>query len=272
MHEGPRLNFWRATTDNDRGGDGMARKWRAARLHQLQHRVEDVTWERLADGAAAVRVVSRIAPPVLSIGFDCEYEYVVYGSGDVVLHVHGRPGGGEFPPALPRIGLQMTVPQDLDSVRWFGRGPGETYPDSKQAGWIGEFVASVDELQTPYVFPQENGNRSDVRWVSLAAARGAGLLAAGMPTLNFSVHRCTTMDLEEARHTVEVSRRDELTLNLDYRQRPLGTASCGPGPWEKYELRPEEFRFAVRLRCFDPDAGCPAALHKATPEAAEPSA
>ena len=141
-------------------------------------------------------------------------------------------------------------------------------PKRKQAGWIGAFAALVDELHTPYVFPQENGNRSDVRWVSLAATRGAGLLAAGMPTLNFSVNRFTTMDLENARHTVELPRRGELTLNLDYRQRPLGTASCGPGPWEFYELRPEEFRFAVRLRCFDADAASPADLHKAMPEAA----
>jgi beta-galactosidase/evolved beta-galactosidase subunit alpha len=185
----------------------------------------------------------------------------------VVIQVSGRPGGGEFPPALPRIGLQMTVPADLDHVRWFGRGPGETYPDSKQASWIGEFKASVDDLYTPYVFPQENGNRSDVRWMSLTATRGAGLLAAGMPTLSFSVHRCTTMDLEEARHTVEVPRRDELTLNLDYRQRPLGTASCGPGPWQMYELRPEEFRFAVRLRCYDADGVAPADLHALPPEA-----
>jgi beta-galactosidase/evolved beta-galactosidase subunit alpha len=268
MFAGPRLNFWRATTDNDRGGDRMAQKWRDAHLHLLQHRVDSVAWQRLTDQAVAVRVVSRIATPVLFIGFDCQYDYVVYGSGDVICHVHGRPCGGEFPPALPRIGLEMTVPGDLDNVRWFGRGPGETYPDSKQAGWIGAFAASVDELHTPYVFPQENGNRSDVRWVSLAATRGAGLLAAGMPTLNFSVHRFTTMDLENARHTVELPRRGELTLNLDYRQRPLGTASCGPGPWEFYELRPEEFRFAVRLRCFDADAASPADLHKAMPEAA----
>jgi beta-galactosidase/evolved beta-galactosidase subunit alpha len=266
MHAGPRLNFWRATTDNDRGGDGMARKWRQARLHELQHRVDSVTWERLGDQAVAVRVVSRIAPPVLSIGFECEYDYVVYGSGDVIVQVQGRPCGGEFPPALPRIGLQMTVPGDLDNVRWFGLGPGEAYPDSKQAGWTGEFAASVDDLYTPYVFPQENGNRSDVRWLSLTASHGAGLLAAGMPTMNFSVHRCTTMDLEDARHTVEVPRRDELTLNLDYRQRPLGTASCGPGPWETYELKPEEFRFAVRLRCYDADAGSPAELHNVMPE------
>jgi beta-galactosidase/evolved beta-galactosidase subunit alpha len=88
-----------------------------------------------------------------------------------------------------------------------------------------------------------------------------------MPTLNFSVHRFTTMDLENARHTVELPRREELTLNLDYRQRPLGTASCGPGPWEIYELRPEEFQFALRLRCYDRDASSPADLHRTMPEA-----
>jgi beta-galactosidase/beta-glucuronidase len=268
MSAGPRLNFWRATTDNDRGGDGAARKWREAHLHQLQHRVESVTCERLSDEAVAVQVAAQVAAPTRYTGFDCRYEYVIYGSGDVVCRVHGKPFG-DFLPSLPRIGLEMTVPADLDNVCWFGRGPGESYPDSMQAGWVGAFSATVDELWTPYVFPQENGNRSDVRWVALTAVRGAGLLAAGMPTLSFSVHRCTAMDIENARHTVEVPHRDELTLNLDYRQRPLGTASCGPGPWQFYELRPEEFTFAIRLRCFDADGATPADLHKVVPEAVQ---
>jgi beta-galactosidase/evolved beta-galactosidase subunit alpha len=160
---------------------------------------------------------------------------------------------------LPRIGLQMTVPLALERCTWYGRGPGETYPDSKQANRFGRWTAGVDELYTPYVFPQENGNRSDVRWVALTDRHGAGLLAMGMPTLNFSAHRFSTMELENARHTCELQPRDEITLNLDYRQNGLGTASCGPGPWEQYRLKPEEFRFIVRLCPLSSDTSRPAA-------------
>ena len=261
---GPKLNFWRATTDNDRAWDNAA-AWRSAGLYRLQHRVDGVEVE---EKGGAVRIVShvRIAPPVLDKAFVCEYIYTIYGSGDVIVEAHGVPQG-EWPPSLPRIGLQMAVPLELGHVAWCGRGPGESYPDSKQAGRLGVWAADLGALYTPYVFPQENGNRSDVRWVALANTRGQGLLAVGMPTLNFSAHRFTTMDLENARHTCELVPRPEITLNLDYRQNGLGTASCGPGPWAQYLLRPEEFRFAVRLCPFSRDAGSPALLARQVPEA-----
>jgi beta-galactosidase/evolved beta-galactosidase subunit alpha len=248
---GPRLNFWRATTDNDRGWDN-AGAWRKARLYELQHRVDGVEVHELEGNAVRIAAHVRIAPPVLDKAFVCDYTYTIGGDGQVHIEVHGVPQG-EMPPTLPRIGLQMTVPLALDHVRWFGLGPGESYPDSRQAQRVGLWSAGLDDLYTPYVFPQENGNRSDVRWVSLTNARGTGLLAAGCPTLNFSAHRFTTMDLEKARHTHELVGRDEITLNLDYRHNGLGSGSCGPGPWPQYLLRPEEFRFAVRLRPFSAD-------------------
>jgi evolved beta-galactosidase subunit alpha len=67
---------------------------------------------------------------------------------------------------LPKIGLQMEIPGDMDAVKWYGRGPGENYSDSKEAGRFGVYRKSVDELFTPYIYPQENGNRTDVRWIS----------------------------------------------------------------------------------------------------------
>jgi beta-galactosidase/evolved beta-galactosidase subunit alpha len=266
MLAGPRLNFWRATTDNDRGFcDTMATKWRACGLDQLQHSVREVNWRAVSDQAVALSVQTRIAPPILALGFECRYDYLFYGSGDVVMSVHVVPVG-EMPPSLPRVGLQMTLPPSLDQVQWFGRGPGEAYDDSKQAGRIGNFHNTVDGLWFPYSFPQENGNRLDVRWVALTAGQGVGLLATGLPTLNFSVHRCTAMDLEKARHPYELPRREELTLNLDYRQRPLGSASCGPSPLDCYELKPQEFKFALCLRAMDLNSGPPAALAKILPE------
>ena len=147
----------------------------------------------------------------------------------------------------------MSLPVDLDKVSWFGRGPGESYPDSKQAGRFGLHNMNVDELYTPYVFPQENGNRSDVSWVSLADTRGMGLIAIGQPTINFSAHRFTAADFEKARHTCELVPRDEIILNLDHAQNGLGSSSCGPKPWEQYQLKTAEFRFSVMLRPYSAD-------------------
>ena len=262
MLAGPRLNFWRATTDNDRGnGDRMAAVWHESRLHQMHHVVRLVTWRQANPQAVKVTVQSRIGPAVLAWGFDCQYDYTFFGSGDVLVRVQGKPQGA-VPPTLPRIGLQMTLPGGLDNVAWYGRGPGESYADSQQAARMGVFAAGVDELFTNYVFPQENGNRTDVRWASMRGRQGNGLLAVGQQSLNFSVHRFTTQDLQDARHTHELSPRDTLTLNLDYRHRPLGSASCGPGPWDFLELKTEAFDFTVRLRAFDANASSAIILSK----------
>ncbi|MGH7214037.1 MAG: glycoside hydrolase family 2 TIM barrel-domain containing protein, partial [Tepidisphaeraceae bacterium] len=251
LRAGPRLNFWRATTDNDRGGGqgAVADAWRKAGLHWLQHRVEAVEVQP-ADDASSLRVhvKVRIAPPVHNgRGLLCTYTYLFDGAGTTTIDVQGVPQG-QWPQTIPRIGLQMELPAALANVKWLGLGPGESYPDSRQAARFGRFSARVDELHTPYVFPQENGNRSDCRWISLTDGRGRGLLVEGVPRIDFSAQWFSTRDLEAARHTHELRRRDFITLNLDHRQNGLGSASCGPGVLPQYELRPEEFRFAVRLR------------------------
>jgi hypothetical protein len=73
-------------------------------------------------------------------------------------------------------------------------------------------------------------------------------MALGQPTIDFSAHRFTAMDFENARHICELVPRDEIILNLDYAQNGLGSGSCGPGPWEQYLLKNEEFRFGVVLK------------------------
>ena len=246
VKRGPKLNFWRATTDNDRGFVN-AKPWRDAFLDQLQQRTDRVEVSRLAGGRALrIRTCVRIAPPVLSCAFRCETDYTLYGNGDLLMEVSGEPQG-EWPESLPRIGWELALPNTFDAVAWFGRGPGESYADTKMANRFGLWCARVDQLMTPYVFPQENGNRTDVSWVGFVTAAGAGLLASGKPLLNFSAHRYTPDDLEKARHTVELVPRNEVIVHLDYRQNGIGSASCGPALTAPYLLKPEPFRFAVKL-------------------------
>jgi len=252
------LTLWRAPTDND--APHLAPEWRKIWLHLLEERVETVERTAIGDRAVRVRVRTRAAPPVYDRAFRCEYVYTVLGSGDVLLDLSGEPEGRW--PVLPRIGLTWTLPGALDRVSWCGRGPGESYADSRQAGRFGVHCRSVDELLTPYARPQENGNRTDVRWVALADLHGTGLLAVGQPGLDFSAHRFTTADLERARHPHELALRPTITLHLDYRQNGLGSASCGPGVLPAYELRPEPFRFSLRLRGFTVDADSPTRLSR----------
>src|SRR5690606_15720661 len=108
---------------------------------------------------------------------------------------------------LPRIGLMLGLPAAFDQVQWHGRGPGESYPDTKQSQLFGRYKATVDQLFTNYVFPQENGLRSDCSYVALTNLRGQGLLATGSP-MHFSASRYTPQDLEAARHPHELKKRE----------------------------------------------------------------
>jgi len=247
--KGPKLNFWRAKIDNDMY---TVNDWRKAGLHHLQERVQTIDIKELSASSLRIAVQVRIAPPVYDWSLNCTYTYTIYGSGDVTVNVEGAPQGNA-PQTLPRVGLTLTLPKALDRVRWYGRGPGESYADSKQAGRFGIHASSVAGLMTPYEKPQENGNRTDVRWVSLADIRGTGLFAAaageaaGTPALNFSAHHYTVEDLEQAKHHCDLVPRDEVILHLDYAQNGLGSNSCGPAALPQYELKCEPFRFGFRL-------------------------
>jgi beta-galactosidase/evolved beta-galactosidase subunit alpha len=254
LRSGPRLTFWRAPTDNDRGfGARDAAEWAEAGLHRLQHRIEGIECSLHGD-EVHVTVRSRIAPPVLFIGIDVEYAYTIRSTGEILIHVQGSPRG-KFPSTLPRIGLQMSLPTDMDRVRWYGLGPEETYPDSRQAGRVGTWERMIDQMTTPYERPQENGNRSDTRWVTLTDAFGAGVMAMGQPRINFSAHRNSPEEFTQARHPVDLVPRNEIVLILDHAQNGLGTASCGPGVLPHYKLAARDFSFTVSLRALSPGQG-----------------
>ncbi|MEC0249120.1 glycoside hydrolase family 2 TIM barrel-domain containing protein [Paenibacillus chitinolyticus] len=247
---GPRLALWRAPIDNDMY---VVADWRKAYVHMAADDVRGSGWERLADGSVRVTVSIRTAPPVYAWGFACTWAYTVHADGTVDLTVQGEPDGTP-PDMLPRIGLRMELPGSMDRVTWYGLGPGESYPDSRQAVRMGLYDAAVDDLRFPYVKPQESGNRSDVRWAYLRGVQGSGLLAAGQPTFDFGAGRYTPEDLEAASHECDLVPRDYVTLHLDYKQNGLGSNSCGPKQLPPHVLEPQAFRFAVRLGSVSGDA------------------
>ncbi|GHO79688.1 hypothetical protein KSD_74590 [Ktedonobacter sp. SOSP1-85] len=187
------------------------------------------------------------------------YEYMVYATGDIVIQIKGEPAAGG-PRTLPRIGLELQLPSQFEQASWYGRGPGESYVDTKQANRVGVYTKSVDELYTPYTMPQENGNRSEVRWVTVTNTRGVDLMAVGMPELNFSLHRYSVEQLEKAMHTYELSDSGRLIWHLDYRQHGMGSASCGPDVLPQYELLCQAFQFALRLSPYSRDLVAPSVL------------
>lgn len=255
MERGPRLNFWRATTDNDRGwGDhSFSTQWRNAGYHNMLHRLEDLSMTgKGKKNGVRLKVRTRMAPPVLRHGIDCEYLYEFAPDGSFRLHVSGVPDSADFP-CFPRIGLQMFLPDSMDSAEWFGLGPGESYPDTRTAQRVGLFKAGVDQLYTEYTFPQENGNRSDVRRVAFYDLHMAGLLVreAG-EHFNFSAHRFSPEDLEAAKHPYELKKRDDIVVHLDAKVAGIGSSSCGPQTAEKYRIPAASFEFALNFKTFAP--------------------
>jgi beta-galactosidase len=243
---GPVLDLWRAPTDNDRGEHGvpLAPRWYELGLDRVVHSLRSV--ER--DGDALV-VVTRSAPAATDLGMVSTFRWTGVAGG-VRLQWSVLPEGDWTVP-LPRLGLRLALPADLVDVTWFGLGPGEAYADSTQAVRVGRYERTIDDLQTPYVFPQENGNRRDVRWAELRAADGAGLRLESPRTFDLAVRRWTSEDLEAARHTTDLAARDAVFVNLDVAQNGLGTASCGPGVLPQYELHAHPAGLEILLTRLD---------------------
>lgn len=241
---GPTFNVWRAPTDND--VPRMAPKWRSFGLDRIEHNVQSVEVKQVSQQIVQIKVASTARAPDVTEGFNYRVSYKICGSGDIMIDMDVVPS--EKLPPLPRIGLQFSIPGDYNTFTWYGRGPHENYWDRKEGAPVGLYSGTVDEQYVPYIKPQENGNKTDVRWMSLTNENGIGLLAVGMPLFEVSAHHFTTEDLAKAKHTFELKRREDITLNLDFRQCGLGGGSCGPDTLPKYLINPEPVHFSLRLR------------------------
>lgn len=244
------LDFYRALTDNDRPVHGT--EWLERRLHQTRNHYEKVTTEE-SDGALKIIVKGRVAPPVLAWSVKTVTTFTI--TADYCnVHVKAKPQGPLLPRTFARFGLNLAL-KDIRIVEWFGRGPGESYVDKKESQHINTYGATVDGLFTNYEFPQDCGNRTDVRWVEFRNQWGAGeqgrLLRArfgGHEGASFSAMHYNARDLDDAKHPYELkkSRREDTIVRLDWYHHGLGTGSCGPATLPRYQLTTDQ-EFDVEL-------------------------
>jgi len=243
LDRGPRLHVWRAPTDND---VWIAPKWRELALDQLEMHVLDTALEQSSATEAAMRVDYILGANARKPAFRCTATYAIRADGEVAIEQHAIPDLDLE--TLPRVGLQMHLPGCLSLCTWYGRGPHENYVDRKRSARLGRYSLTVDEMHEPYIRPQENGGRSDVRWAALTDDHGRGILAVGEPTFTLTASRFTTEMLTQAEHTYELEPSGSIILTLDHAVCGLGSASCGPRPLETYFVRPEPVSFRVRMR------------------------
>ncbi len=255
LEAGPRLQVWRAPIDNDGVHRRLMRtgQWRDARLFELFFRPRAMEFEANGQESVTVYIEGQMLPQAFSIAYDCQYVYTIMNDGQLFMDLWATPYG-DWPEVVGRLGVTMAVPRRYEGVEWFGLGPGECYPDSRAAARMGHYRASVDELHTPYVFPQSNGTRVGTRRVALRDADGFGMQVVGKEEFAFSASRFSELDLAKAAHTVELRDSGRIHLNLDRAVRGLGSGSCGPEPEECYECRPQPFGMRMQMSPILPSA------------------
>lgn len=250
LSKGPRLTLWRAPISNDME---IIDKLKKVYFLHLEHEVVMNIDYHMEGNILKVEVGTINSTTNSAWHFKTKYVYTVCPSGDVLIDVEGTPSGRVdlAPDMLPRIGVSMHLDKSMEHVRYFGMGPGENYADSKEAAQMGLYANTVDGLFTNYVIPQENGNHMGCKWVSMTNDRGMGLLASTEGDFNFSASWYEDKDLDDAKHTCDLVKRDYIVFNVDYKQNALGTNSCGQWQLDKYRAKFEDFKLSFRLTPFN---------------------
>lgn len=250
LSKGPRLTLWRAPISNDME---IIDKLKKVYFLHLEHEVVMNIDYHMEGNILKVEVDTINSTTNSAWHFKTKYVYTVCPSGDILIDVEGTPSGRVdlAPDMLPRIGVSMHLDKSMEHVRYFGMGPGENYADSKEAAQMGLYANTVDGLFTNYVIPQENGNHMGCKWVSMTNYRGMGLLASTEGDFNFSASWYEDKDLDDAKHTCDLVKRDYIVFNVDYKQNALGTNSCGQWQLDKYRAKFEDFKLSFRLTPFN---------------------
>ena len=254
---GPQFTCVRAFTDNDIAmRDGAS--WTVDRktggvysrgLMQLRYHARP-----LVVTGNSVRSVVEVTGSQ-SAGFTFETTWTFGQDGAVTMANKVTPHG-TMPPTLPRLGLSLKLDKSLEQMRYYGRGPRENYIDRLTGSFLGVWSSTVTEQFEPYVRPQDNGYKCDVRWVEFADKSGRGVRFSASEPLFVQALHYGVEDLEFARHREGQQRfraplvpRDEVCLNLDVRQTGLGGGSCGPKPMKKYVFPIEETSWTLKIEC-----------------------
>jgi beta-galactosidase len=238
-----RPSFWRATTDNDRGrkADETQGVWRSAHAEVVP---QSFSVKQTTGGLLIT--VGWYLPKAGRAVWTTTYH--VQANGEVAVSADFKPEDAKLP-ALPRLGMQMTLPAGFGNLTWFGPGPQETYSDRKDAR-VGVYRGRVaEQFYQGYVEPGETGNKVNTRWIALTNKKGAGLLVIGQPQLSVNALHYETEDLNAAKHPFQLPRRDYTVLNLDLAQQGVGgDNSWGRWPHKGFQIPCRDYSYQFRLR------------------------
>lgn len=257
---GPRPDFWRPPTDNDYG-NGMEKRnapWREAGNNAV---MKSAHISQPVMGSAGVKFVFDIpgAGGKKIAGLVTEYTVNSTGAVDVSFDFEKTDSSLE---EIPRVGMQMTLPASFTDLSWFGRGPHENYADRKTSAFAGVYESSVADQYVAYVRPQENGYKTDTRWLRITDSNGRGIRFEGQPLFSFAAMNYLHEDFESPgrlagyrpdaklinRHISDVVPRDLVCVNIDYGQMGVGgDDSWGERTHPQYCLLETKYRYSFRM-------------------------
>ncbi|BDD12236.1 beta-galactosidase (plasmid) [Fulvitalea axinellae] len=238
----PEPDFWRAPIDND-FGNGMPSKMNVWRTAGKNRQLKNV---KVAGNT--ITAVYRL--PDVTADYTMTYTLLKGGAIKVTGVITRSPES----PEMPRFGMKMTLPKGYDQLRYYGRGPWENYSDRKHAAHIGLYQSTVAEQYVPYARPQENGYKTDVRWVELTDKAGNGLRFEGQQPICFSALHNSTDDFDAGltkknRHASDITPQPFVFLNIDLNQRGLGgDDSWSRPPHKQYRLEENNYKYSYIIR------------------------
>lgn len=218
MNKGILPSFWRAPTDNDKGGEAASylSRWKAAGIDTLHSITESCSVQNITQNMVKVRVVFLgVTKDESKVLFTTDMTYTIYASGDVIMECNVKPNP-DLPP-LPRVGIEVKVEKSLDQVTWYGRGPFECYPDRKAAAEVAVYEKNVNDLHVPYIVPGECSGRADVRWATFRDKSGFGIYASkygSSPPMQMSASYYSTSELERATHNQDLIEGDSIEVYI----------------------------------------------------------
>ncbi len=236
------LNFWRMPTSNDVGNKMPERLavWKDIEESKV---LENFEVGNAENGAIRIETLSRLVDNSVS----ARIIYLIEANGNV--HVSFDLNKEEGLPEIPRVGMSLSLTADYQNISWFGRGPHESYWDRKESATVGLYSGKVMEQYVPYVVPQENGNKTDVRWVSLKDEFNGGLTIVGDEPLNIAAYPYEQKTLEGLKNSSEVRFGDTIELHIDHQQMGVGgDNSWGYHTMDKYKLKDTSYTYGFTIK------------------------
>lgn len=258
-------NFWRAPTDNDFGNymPAWAAMWeQAGRNRKLDSFAVNIDAPCCAKVTAMYSFADDRGKKLAT--WTATYEVTADGR----VNIDNEFTRNADLPVMPRIGMNVELIRSLQQVEWFGRGPHENYSDRKESANVGRYTNTVADHYVPYMRPQENGYKTDVRWLSLSGAESGLLIVAG-DLISFGVSHnrlidfvppvkiaITSEDGPGARtndervnvHVNDVKPRDLVSLDIDLGQMGVGgDDSWGKRTLQQYSLNESSYQYSFTL-------------------------